>query len=293
METKYIFICGAGRSGTTFLRQVLNNNPSIMIATEIHFFSNLFHNGFLSNYKKMKMSKGDITINDLIHLLIKDKHFGIYWKQKRSYNAIDIKNYFKKKSINKKNIYLFLIENDYIIRRKIKHKLTHLGEKTPLNIFHVDRLLKWFPHAKILFIYRNPIDVLRSEVNKVKKPDYRFNRKNNIYSLGLTFFVFFEWLFAAVIAIINFNRNKQNFLIISLKQLSLCQKESLQKICFKISVSYNKSMCVYKKVGTSYKAGYEAKYWEPNKFIVFIYKIFLYPIYKHLNLKALNNRTKS
>ena len=85
----------------------------------------------------------------------------------------------------------------------IEKDIKYIGEKTPLNIFHIRRLFKWFPNAQILFIYRNPIDVLRSEVNKKNKPDYFLAKDNPLYPYGLVVFVFFEWLLAALIALYN------------------------------------------------------------------------------------------
>ena len=91
---KHLFVCGAGRSGTTFLWKILNNSPSVNLATEMHYFSSLFHNGFLYNYKKLKRKTGRVSLDNLIHCLTEGNHFGMYWEKCQSFYCSGNKNLF-------------------------------------------------------------------------------------------------------------------------------------------------------------------------------------------------------
>ena len=289
VNKNYLFICGAGRSGTTLLWKILNNSQSVHLATEIHYFSSLFHDGFLHNHKKLSRKTKKASLDNLICCLTKIEHFGMYWEKSRSFDVQEIKDYFNSKDINDKVIYEYLIHRDLQEKGKHKNLIKYVGEKTPLNIFHVGRLFKWFPNAKILFLYRNPIDVLRSEVNKSDKPDYPLGKKNPIYAYGLVVFVFFEWLFAAIIALYNKYIHKDKFIGISYGALTLQQKKSVASICSEIGIEYSDDLCIFKKIASSYSEGERKQYWYPPKAVKFVYKLCLQPLCTMLNKKALNS----
>lgn len=290
MHVKYLFICGAGRSGTTFLWKILNNSPSVNLATEIHYFSSLFHNGFLYNYKKMKHKTGRDALDKLIYCLTKINHFGMYWKKSPSFAAQEIRNYFISRSLNDKIIYEYLIHRDLQASGKNSTLIKYVGEKTPLNIFHTKRLFKWFPDATVLFLFRNPIDVLRSEVNKENKPDYPLRKGNLFYSYGLTIFVFFEWLLAAVIALYNKAIHKEQFIVISYEYLTSHLELTVYRICSDIGIEYSVDLCEFKKIASSYSAGKNNEYWYPPKAIKFLYKLCLQPLRLILNTVSLNSK---
>jgi len=278
-----LFVTGAGRSGTTFLWKVLNNSSEVYLSTEIHYFSALYHNGFLKNFKRLTSRNISPTLDDVFNCIRSNKNFGMYWRKTSQFTFSEIESYFRDKLVNEKNIYLYLIEHDYKFSGKHKINVNYIGEKTPLNIFHVRKLFKWFPNAKILFLYRNPIDVLKSEVNKSHKPDYPLKKKNPLYPYGLMMFVFFEWLLAAVIALYNATTNKENFIVISFEKLTAHQVSTVQKICSMLDIRYDEDMCEFKKIASSYLDGGEKSYWYPPKWVVFLYALCLHPLRSLLN----------
>ncbi len=288
MDIKHIFIVGAGRSGTKFIMNILNNSRFIHIAPEIHYFSSLTHNGFLKNLKRTIKESKQFTIEEVIYCLSHCNPFGTYWKRNFNFPKEEILEWFREKDLNEKSIYEFLIEQDYIKENINKPNLKYIGEKTPLNIFHVRKLFKWFPEAKILFIQRNPLEVLSSEVNKDYKPDYPLNKSNLFYPYGLVIYVMVIWFMAAIIAIYNLINHRNKFFIISYKYLNLQIEESVQQITEKIDIPYTKDLCNVKKVDSSYSKG-EKSYWQPPKAIILLYKIFLSLIYRILDKLSLNS----
>ena len=283
MEMKYLFIVGAGRSGTTFLWRILNNSPQAHLATEIHYFSSLYHNGFLENFRKLKRRIQKPTIDDVIHCLQKGNHFGDYWQRNPYFSAQEIKEYFSNKSLNEKNIYNYLFEHDIRVKGKNKNLIKYIGEKTPLNIFHLRQLYKWYPDAFVLFIYRNPIDVMRSAVNKGHRPDYPLKRNNLLYHYGIALFVFVEWFGSALIALFNKFVHKEKFIIISYEQLVSHRQSTVKRITSALDIEYFKNLCEVKKIGSSFSSGKERSYWHPPKWIIFFFRLFFYPAYSLLN----------
>lgn len=288
MDMKHLFICGAGRSGTTFLWKILNKSPSVNLATEIHYFSSLYHNGFLRNFKKLRHKTNRVKLDNVIDCITRGNHFGMYWEKNRYFPQQEIRNYFINRSLNDKTIYEYLIQHDLLASGKNHTRIKYVGEKTPLNIFHTKRLFKWFPDATMLFIFRNPIDVLRSEVNKKNKPAYPLRKGNLFYSCGLMIFVFFEWLLVAVIALYNKAIHKKKFIVISYEYLTSRQESTVYGICSAIGIEYSLDLCEFKKIGSSYSASGEKSYWYPAKWIVLLYTVFLNPVRRILNRVSLN-----
>jgi len=140
-----------------------------------------------------------------------------------------------------------LIDFDLRSGNKQTATIRYVGEKTPLNIFHVGTLFKWFPEAIVLFIYRNPILVLQSEVNKRQKPDYPIKKSNKFYAYGLVVFVFLEWVLASVIGVIYKYRRNQNFIIVSYEQLALSCADSVRAISRAVDIEYSDDLCEEKK----------------------------------------------
>jgi len=283
LEKKYLFIVGAGRSGTTFIWRIFNNSAQVHLATEIHYFSSLYHNGFLKNFKKLKRKIQKLTIDDVIHCLQNGNHFGDYWQRNPYFSAQEIKEYFTNRSLNEKNIYNYLLEHDIRVKGKNKNLIEYIGEKTPLNIFHLRQLYKWYPDAFVLFIYRNPINVMRSAVNKGYRPDYPLKRNNFLYHYGIVLFVFFEWLGSASIALFNKSVHKEKFMIISYEQLVSHRQSTVKRITSALNIDYFKNLCEVKKIGSSFFSGKEKSYWYPPKWIIFFFRLFFYPAYSLLN----------
>ena len=292
METKHLFVVGTQRSGTTFIWRILNNSPQVHLATEIHYFSSLYHNGFLKNFKKLKRKIQKPTIDDVIHCLQKGNHFGDYWQRNPYFSDQEIKEYFTDRSLNDKNIYNYLFEHDIHVKGKNKNLLEYIGEKTPLNIFHLRQLYKWYPDAFILFVYRNPINVMKSAVNKGHRPDYPLKRNNPLYHYGIVVFVFFEWFGSALIALFNKLVHKEKFIVISYEQLVSYRQSTIHRIMSVLNIEYTDGLCEVKKIGSSFSEGQKSSYWYPPKRIVLFYSLFLSSIYKMLNKVSSNMKER-
>jgi hypothetical protein len=269
--------------------RILNNSPSVHLATEIHYFSSLFHNGFLKNLGKAKRRSEPLPIETLIHCIQMRNHFGMYWHQNRHFPADGIRAYFRNKLLTERNIYKYLMELDFEENSKGKTEIRYIGEKTPLNIFHVRRLFRWFPDAKILYILRNPMDVLKSEVNKDHKPDYPVSKANPLYAYGLVIFVFVEWLLASLIALYNSNSRKHNFIIVAYEKLVSDCEESICKIASLLDIEYTEDLCKVRKAGSSFSRPKREGYWYPPRWVIGLYQFLLFPIFRLLNKASLTN----
>ena len=170
-----------------------------------------------------------------------------------------------------------------------KARIKYLGEKALTNVFHLGKILKWFPDAMILFIYRNPLNVLKSEVNKNLKPDYPFSKSNPLYAYGLIVYVFGYWLLAAMIALFYRARYRNNVVFVSYDYMTHNVEDVVQKIATVIEIPYTPEMCLVEKVDSSLSGNTSDVIWSPPKWVVWLYRATLFPLMAMLERRAVHS----
>ncbi|MCB2141257.1 sulfotransferase [bacterium] len=282
MKKRNLFIVGAGRSGTTFLWRILNNSPEVHLCTELHYFSSLYHNGFLKNYRQKYRKHKDLTSQDIYRCLTEMDHFGMYWQKNPYFNKEEVDCFFERKQITEKNIYKFLFEHDLKLSGKAREQIKFIGEKTPLNIFHLPKLIKWFPEAIFIFIYRDPFNVFKSEANKIEKTDFPLGKTHFFYQFFIMLFVLFEWLAASTIALHYKKSMKSRFIIVGYEKLITSKHNTIKSICKVLGINYSEKLIKVRKIGSSFEPG--RKVLTPPLYVKPLFKL-LKPIFLLLNLK--------
>lgn len=281
----YLFVTGAGRSGTSFLMKVMTRSPEVHMATEIHFFSALFHDGLWKNLRNANSGTCGDSVGSperLARFLNSKKHFGIFWKKAEPVTPGEIEAFFGNVSPGPREIYRFLLHRDW--RNKAPGKSArYIGEKTPLNIFHAEQLFRWFPKARILFIYRDPVDVLRSEVNKDDKPDYPVARSSPAYAWGLIGFVFLEWLSAGLIALVQRRRRPEQFLVVSYEALAAHPIEVVARVAGRLDIGFSEEMVAVQRFASSYAGKDRSRVWRPPAWVERMYHLLLGPVRRRLD----------
>jgi len=259
---------------------ILNNTSEVHIAQEIHFFSSFVHDGLWKNLKKeIKISRDKLNIRIFLYVLQKIEHFGVYWENNSDFDEEEITKHFENIKLEKKSIFEYLLRRDFIKNsKKNKSNIKYIGEKTPSNIYHALQILKWFPDSRIIFLYRNPIKVLNSEVNKKSKPDYPLRKNNPFYQYGLVIYVFIVWASSALMALYVKSRYVDNIIFAAYEDLDLYTESTIRQITSKIKVGFKACICQVNKVDSSFENGNNKSYWLAPKFVSFLYTIFLTPL---------------
>ena len=153
-----VFIVGSSRSGTTMMSRILENNASIFTFRELHFFSRVCTHPLTTS-----MSKKKCTIL-LAKLICVQKNSIFYIKKYMSYYE-EASVLLSERSIDKPiEIFLFFLNEFTKVNRS-----SIACEHTPHNIFYVEEILHFFPHAKVINMVRDQRDVLLSQKNKWKR----------------------------------------------------------------------------------------------------------------------------
>ncbi len=137
-----IFIVGLPRSGTTMLAAVLARHPNIAIPPETHFFSE-----YLPKKNQSVPITPAIIEQFVIHPRIKDMQL----------LENDVLPNFGKYESNYSGLFQCALE----VYAKKAGK-SRVGEKSPTHLKHVDKIIQWYPDAKIICIVRDGRDVVKS-----------------------------------------------------------------------------------------------------------------------------------
>lgn len=263
---RYIFIIGCGRSGTHFVRDILNMHPNIFISRELHYFSSFFHNGLIKATKYLFPFDSDEKVQELFSILKENKIFGTHW-QTKTLNFEIIINEFYNSNRSYQELYKILLNE----RTNAKGKNIG-GEKTPSNLFHIGRINKWLPNSKFVHLIRDPRAIFVSEIYKKEKPDYFVSKKNPLYNFGLFIYVIWEWFFAIEIHKKMQRKHLNNYRMIKYKDLVLYPNEIISELCNFLSISFEVFMLDPLRTNSSFDSDYDVLNGWRNK-IPKIYKV--------------------
>ncbi len=145
------FIVGASRSGTTMMRLLLNAHSNIGVPKEMAYFEGCAIAGALSSWQKPTFNRG--TYEDFVRAFLKRRKIALEGIDTRQLEAP--------------------ILNDVVanLERPIRIALNAWagregkgiwGEKTPKNLFYVDKIYEMMPDARFIYIVRDPRAVVNS-----------------------------------------------------------------------------------------------------------------------------------
>ncbi len=270
---RYIFIVGCGRSGTHFLRNILNKHSKIWISGELHYFDRLIHRGVIKATKHLYPFNNEKKIDQLFELLQSGKMFSPFWENP-NIQYKKIKKDFLKSQKTYKDLYRIVLDERALSNNKIFG-----GEKTPLNIFHLKKIFRWFPEAKAIHIIRDPRAIFVSELHKKRNFKVPVNKINFFYSIIIFFYVVIECAIAYRISDSLKKRHTNNFFQVKYSDLVLEQELITKSICNFLNIDFESNMLNTKNVNSSFEKGYDTvngwKYKIPkiyNMLLTYIFK---------------------
>ncbi|MFT5620718.1 MAG: protein-tyrosine sulfotransferase [Bacteroidia bacterium] len=215
------FIVGSGRSGNTLLRVILNNHNKISIPPESYFLQSV-----IRVYIDAVLSKKPWEA--IVELCIEDIKTH---KEFHTWN-IDL-NALSSELLGSPNQSLQGII-DGVFRSYIKkhdEEATIWGDKTPMNIFYVHWLIKLFPNAKFINIYRDGRDVVNSYVKSGLIP----NLKDACFRWNVSVDCASQWE----------QKFPNNFFSIRYEDLVKNQVATISKVCEFLNLEFDDSIFDY------------------------------------------------
>lgn len=240
---KTIFIIGNGRSGTTMLGRILNNNSEVHTFPEIHFFEQLWSKA--DTERKLTVPTGV----ELCSLILNISSEGYFSKRHLS----DFKNeadlIIENSELTGLEVYKKVLEYE-----TIRNKKNISCKQTPQNVFYVKEILSSFPESKFIFLIRDPRAVMLSQKNKWQRKFLGGKHAGWFETVRAWFnyhpFTIGKLWNAAFSAGIKF-KNDRRFLVVKFEDLINTPESTVNEICNFLNIKYDKEMLEVPQVGSS------------------------------------------
>ena len=164
-----IFICGAMKSGTTLLTQLLDNHPDLFVLPgDSHYVNKL-------NW--LKNSNFESIMNSWLHRMINPTGKEPFWFLGPEIKEIEVFSkylFYCLKNYRHQDHFLSIVTAIFAaihVNSDNKKYVKHWVEKTPGNEFKVSLLNKRYPKSKFIHIIRNPLENIVSleKLTKLRK----------------------------------------------------------------------------------------------------------------------------
>jgi len=220
---KPIFIIAMHRTGSTLLRNILNDSSSIAMATdEMHIFVP-FGEHFGKNFNKFGSLRIEANVDKLIEYFYKGKIRGKFWQDyiKLGITKEKIKNRFLKTDRSLKSFITILLYEYRNIEKKPR-----VGVKFPLHFSRTKMLKRWFPDSKIILLHRDIRAICSSKLN-----DKETLRRKNKWGILAHYFTLLYFIFDYLWLAKYYKQNSNLFYIIEYADLILYPNKTIPTLC--------------------------------------------------------------
>ena len=180
-----VFICGVHRSGTTLMRDLLDNHPQLsVLPSEGSFYTQL--NSHVHHLPEQERS--NYILEEWLRRLVNPINQPPYWllgrssrenlpyvQFARSFNSW-IQILQKQKSIHPANLHtaIILAYSTFKSQSSDIRKIKYWVDKTPVIERYYNEIKESFPNSKFIHVVRNPFDIFHSR--KSMEPSLNMNR---------------------------------------------------------------------------------------------------------------------
>ena len=160
---KKLFVLGCGRSGTTMLQQALNRHSRIAIPPETGFFIDFLGHTRMGQAQHIRRINADLGID-------------LPAPPKRITRRDEVLAFYEQLATR-------------YLGRIGRTEVEYFGEKSPRHLLQIRRIVRYFPAAKYLLIYRDGRDVALSLTGVPWGPsDFYVN-----FAIWLRFYRWHQW----------------------------------------------------------------------------------------------------
>lgn len=185
-DVKPTFLGGTGNSGTTILKNVLNDHPDLTAFGETYFFGYQLFVEFCYQGDDFSYSRRQTILDEIKRYFLSGWYNNPHWEEMD--NLWGVGQFFSRDELRQGFHFLddgIDPESDLSFQEGLRKFILYLFtayavrndttqwiEKTPKNMVHIDIIKKIFPDCHFIQIYRDPRDVICSRLDNGKSPPF-------------------------------------------------------------------------------------------------------------------------
>jgi hypothetical protein len=236
---KPIFIIGLHRTGSTLLKNILNNSREVSMAIdEMHLISPWKKDVFNYYYDSGDIND-DKNVSNFLDVLFSGKTEGSFWIKIKDigFDENKIRSRIMNSNRSMKQIIAIILEEYAKSERKKRY-----GVKYPLHFSKLSVLLEWWPQCKIIHLTRDPRAICASKLNDKAT---RFRKKRaKVFSPIVHFFTLiffcFEYYWSSRIHR-KFHKHR-NYVKVRYEDIVIDPEGTMKKISEFCDIDYNPLM---------------------------------------------------
>jgi hypothetical protein len=160
-----LFMVGCARTGSTLLRHILNRSNHVSIASETHFMNWAARERLERRLGSVRDASGDRAAAALDELVGRFYLPGAWQWVGRNVSPETLRQRLASTDLSE-GATLGLLMDLYAEQQAKPPDGLVIGEKTPSHLYHVERLIEWFPEARIVHTFRDPRAIYHSELRR-------------------------------------------------------------------------------------------------------------------------------
>jgi hypothetical protein len=235
---KPVFIFSLHRSGSTYLKNIIDVSSEIrMLEDEVHFDHPFFFNTFKKYYKKY-CKNNPYSYDKFLGVITEKKIRGAFWDQyKNKYGNF---SYSKKYLAQKSECNVWEAFNSILKHVRHDSGKSRIGIKYPAHhkFYHIFE--KEYPDAKNIFLVRDPRAIIASKL--ISPTNYRLQNKNSLQYefVRLLIILYFISEFRSFAKTIT--NNKNNSYLLKYESLVTNRDEQLESLCDFVEIELKPAM---------------------------------------------------
>ncbi len=263
--TRFVFIVGVSRSGTTLLRKTLNRSDRIAISNENHFLGHLLaREGARWKFRRF----GDLSRDDNVRRLVDYVYDGGLEASSRL-RGMSKQWHWIVKSVDREDFLRRLLQSDrseaalFTVMMQVyaDHKgKPIMGEKTPSHVRYVPTLLQWFPAGKVIHMLRDPRAIYVSELRRRREdpetfPYRQLRGTGPVFALYILLETTFAWLESVSLCDRYRAQYPDKYYPLVFEELVRDPEQQLKRVCEFLGVEFQDDMLKQKVVSKGFAAG--------------------------------------
>ena len=264
--TKPIFIVGLPRTGSKLLMNMINNNRAAdcYIANEVQFFGHSTLGRILQGRRGVmpiidgaRNEDGKVDWGRVVDELYSGKARGVHWNGLSAGWLKIPRNKLLETLSGTDGTPKSIYEAILITQEK---EYSAYGDKSGPNLYFVDKLVQYFPDAKILHIIRDPRAIVTSQHKRLLSILQHKSRSSPAVTrikqalLGpiVVLYILTYWGYAVRIDRRLSKTHPDNYMLVRFEDLVSAPEETTKKICGFLSIPWDEGMTSPPKRDSSY-----------------------------------------
>lgn len=265
MTTRFIFIVGVSRSGTTLMRKILNNSDQVAICNENHFLGHLIPSeGVRYKFRRFGDLSDDENVRRLVDFIysgglecsVKHRTLSYHWRW--IIRKVDREDFLQRiLASDRSERALFTIMMQVFADHRDR---PIMGEKTPAHLRYVPTLMEWFPDGKVIHMLRDPRAIFTSELRRrreipITPPFRQLKRFDLLLKLYIVLQTTIVWFEGVTRGLRWRKRYPDNYYLLRFEDLVNDPKRHIEHVCDYLGIRFHDKMLDQVVVSRGFQMG--------------------------------------